>query len=253
MRRIRVTAAAAAFAVTVVGIAASVGAAPGRLLGDSNVVAQVGAPGFPEGIVVVGNRMYVATPAQNGQKGPAHVFAYDANTGALVRDYVIPAKDPIADHGLVGLALDGSNHLYVADIQWGVVQVDLASGQTMQYASLADLLPCLPVPLGPCSPTLADRAPFPNDMVFDGFGNMYVSDSFQATIWRVPKGGGPAQIWFQDAVLDGTVIGANGVRLSPAGSELCVSVFGPPGSLHCIAVKDAPQASDRRLVRSYPT
>ncbi len=252
MRRLRIRAwasAATGMAVLVAGVVAA-GAAPPRPTGSSAVVADVPAPGFPEGIALSGNKMYVASPAQNAQKGDAYVFAFNASTGALDRTYTIPATDPIADHGLVGVALDGTGHLYVADIQRGVVQLDLATGTAATYATLPDLPPCLPLlpPTGPCSPALGDRPPFPNDIAFDGFGNAYVSDSFQATIWRIPPGTRTPEIWFQDATLDGG-IGANGVRLTPDSRELCVAVFGPPGSIHCIDMV----TKTRRLVMSYPT
>jgi hypothetical protein len=43
----------------------------------------------------------------------------------------------------------------------------------------------------PCSPTVLDLPPLPNDIAFAP------TDSMQATIWRIPKGGGTPKIWFQ--------------------------------------------------------
>jgi sugar lactone lactonase YvrE len=120
---------------------ASARAVPPRPLGSSKVVAKVPAPGFPEGIAVDGNKMYVASPAQNGHKGDAHIFAFDIHNGALLRDYRIPASDPITDHGLVGVALDGNGRLYVADIQRGVVRLDVTTGQSQTYAAIPDIPP----------------------------------------------------------------------------------------------------------------
>jgi DNA-binding beta-propeller fold protein YncE len=224
-------------------------AAPPPPLGTSKVIAHVPAPGFPEGIAVKGNKMYVASPAQNGHKGAAHVFAFDINSGALLRDYPIPASDPITDHGLVGVALDGSGRLYVADIQRGIVRLDLTTGQTATYAVIPDLHPCTPLPLGPCSPTLTDRPPFPNDIVFDSTGNAYVTDSFQATIWRIPPGG-QASPWFQDIAFD-TPLGPNGIRLTPDDSEVCFAITGPPGSIQCVRRVNAPVPADRRVLHSF--
>ena len=228
---------------------------PVRPRGDSAVISRVPERGFPEGLAISGNRMYVSSPAQNAQTGPAQIFVFDTATGAYVMKYDIPATDPITDHGLVGIALDGSGHLYVADIPRGIVQLKRSSGASNTYATVPDIPPCLPLPLlpGPCSPTVGDRAPFPNDIVFDAAGNAYVSDSAQATIWKlapppaVPPGQkATAQVWYQDAVLDGA-LGANGVRLSPDGKELCVAVFGPPGSVHCIAVVNGKAGARRQL------
>lgn len=247
----RVLVTAVAGGAMVVGGVAGAGAAPLRPLGDSKVIAKIGSPGFPEGIAIKGSKTYIASPAQNGHKGDAFIFVHDTSTGAFLKKYSIPAIDPITDHGLVGIALDGNDHLYVADIQRGVVQLDLGSGHALTYGGIPDIPPCTPVTPAPCSPTLDNRAAFPNDIAFDAAGNAYVSDSMQATIWRIPPGGGQAQVWFQDAVLDGP-LGANGVRLSPDGSELCVSVFAPPkGAVHCIALKPAPTSADRRLLHAF--
>ena len=243
-----------AFVLCVVAVSilptSSAGAIPPRPLGSSAVVAKVPAPGFPEGIAVDGNKMYVASPAQFGHKGDAHVFAFDTRNGTLLRDYPIPASDPNTDHGLVGVALDGSGRLYVADIQRGIVQLDLATGESETYAAIPDIPPCSPLAVNPCSPTLTDRPPFPNDIVFDSAGNAYVTDSFQATVWRIPPGG-QAQPWFQAMDFD-TPIGPNGIRLTPDDTELCIAVTGPPGSIHCVKLVAAPLVFDRRLLHSFP-
>jgi hypothetical protein len=46
-----------------------------------------------------------------------------------------------------------------------------------------------------------------------------VTDSFQATIWRVPPGGGAPQVWFQNATIDGP-FGPNGVRVDKKSQPL---------------------------------
>lgn len=230
---------------------------PVRERGDSLVITKVGGRGFPEGIAIRGNRMYVSSPAQNGQVGAAQIFVHDTKSGDYVQTYDIPATNPITDHGLVGIALDGSGHLYVADIQRGIVQLKLSSGASTTYAELPDIPPCPPPPLlpGPCSPTIGDRPAFPNDIVFDAAGNAYVSDSFQATIWKIPPPpvefvpgqARAAEVWYQDAALDGT-LGANGLRFSPDHGELCVAVFGPPGSVHCIEIDNGQPGARRQLL-----
>lgn len=218
---------------------------PPRPLGDSVVRAEIPEkPGFPEGIAGSGNKMYVSSPAQFGHAGDAKIFVFDTNKGTPLREYAIPAGNPLPTHGLVGLALDGSGHLYVADVQRGVVQLDLSSGKSTTYAVIPDLPPCVGELLDSCSPTITDRPPFPNDIVFDGAGNAYVSDSAQATIFKVPPPSPAepepqeAKVWFQDARLDREGFGPNGIRFTPDRSQLCIAVTGPPGAIYCVNSAD---------------
>ena len=62
-----------------------------------------------------------------------------------------------------------------------------------------------------------------NDLAFDKNGYLYVTDSFQATIWRVPPGGGAPQVWFQNAAIDGP-FGPNGVRIDKKSEKLYFTV-----------------------------
>jgi sugar lactone lactonase YvrE len=231
---------------------ASSASRPKRPLGDSRVVAHLpAAPGFPEGIAVAGRKMYVSAPAQFGFKGEGKVYAFDTRNGDLLREYTIAALDPNQDHALVGLALDGNGHLYVLDIQKGVVRIDLASGAQSIYAGpFPNLPPCSPGGATPCSPTTTDQPPLPNDPAFDSKGFLYVTDSFQATIWRIPPGGGPPQIWFQDPVLEG---GANGLRMAPSGSKIYFVVSqGPNPAIYRLPRVERPNPKDLKLVHSYP-
>ena len=77
---------------------------------------------------------------------------------------------------------------------------------------------------GACSPTPFDAPALPNDLVFDRNGNAYVTDSLQATIWKVPAGGGQPQIWFQDPRLATTSFGPNGIRLDPSRTKVYFTV-----------------------------
>lgn len=61
-----------------------------------------------------------------------------------------------------------------------------------------------------------DAIAFPNGLVFDGNGNLYVTDS-TGLVWRIPRGG-EAEVWSDDPLLvgDGSAgagvpIGANGI------------------------------------------
>ena len=58
---------------------------------------------------------------------------------------------------------------------------------------------------------------FPNGLVFDDRGTLYVTDSSAGAVWRIPSGGS-AELWIRDPLLEGTgelgigvPIGANGI------------------------------------------
>ena len=65
----------------------------------------------------------------------------------------------------------------------------------------------------------------PNVLTFDHAGNVYISDSFQGTIWRTGPGGGAPTAWVTDPLLTTTGVppfGANGVAFNNAGDALFV-------------------------------
>jgi sugar lactone lactonase YvrE len=235
-----------------------------RPFGDVQVLATVpNPPGFPEGIVVNGNRVYVSGPARFGTAGepPSKVFAFNTKTGELVREYAIQGEDLSQDHANSCMAMDGAGRLYVVNIQLGIVRIDTGSGAQEVYAApLPNLPTCANAPANtPCSPTFLDLPPLPNDIAFDAAGNLYETDSFQATIWRIPAGGGQPQIWFQSAQLD-TPFGPNGLRLSPDGSRVFFAVtaegVGPMGNflggkIYTLPLVNAPQASDLQVFHQY--
>ncbi len=102
--------------------------------------------------------------------------------------------------------------------------------QETYATAFPDLKPCLPLVVGsPCSPTPTDAPALPNDIAFDDAGNAYITDSMQATIWRVPAGPVPAggktpEVWFQHRDLASAYIGTNGIRLNPARTEAYITV-----------------------------
>jgi SMP-30/gluconolaconase/LRE-like protein len=60
---------------------------------------------------------------------------------------------------------------------------------------------------------------FPNGLAFDQRGNIYVGDSLNGEVWRIPRGGS-AEVWLADPTLAGdnsgplpTPIGANGIAV----------------------------------------
>jgi sugar lactone lactonase YvrE len=65
----------------------------------------------------------------------------------------------------------------------------------------------------------------PNVLTFDQAGNVYISDSFQGTIWKTGPGGGDPTAWVTDPLLTTTGVppfGANGLAFNNAGNTLFV-------------------------------
>jgi hypothetical protein len=221
-----------------------------RPLGDSRVFATVPAPGFPEGIAIRGNRAYVSGPATFGIFTPSAVWAYDLRTGALVDTFPITLQDPSP---AVMKAISADNfgpdgNLYTTEPFMGVIlrlHLDPANTQDV-YAGP------FPAPGGPGSSLL-------NDVVFDGAGNLYVTDSFQATIFRVPPGGGAPVVWFADPRLagdPGLPFGVNGIRIDKNDKKLYVSVTAETGTLDGVIYRlplvASPTAADLEEFHRYP-
>lgn len=230
-----------------------------RPLGEVRVLAAVPAPGFPESIAVRGSRAYVSTPSRAGTagQGPSKILAFNSHSGKLVRTYDIQGETLALDHSLTNIAFDRSHRLYILSSQLGLIRLNLTTGAQEPYASpVPNLPPCSQVSPGtPCSPTVADGAPLANSLVFDPAGNAYVTDSAQATIFRIPPGGGTPQIWFQDSRLAGAV-GANGIRLSPDHQRVVFAVtftLQAEGFIYSLPLVDAPTAVDLTVFHMYGT
>ncbi len=235
-----------------------------RPFGDAYVLAQVPAqPGFPEGIAVKGNRVYVAGAATFGTtgKGPSAVHAFDTKTGELVANYPTEGENLIAEHANSSIAFDGNGRLYVLNTQLGIYRLTPETGTQETYAKpFPDLKPCVPflVP-PPCSPTVADAPSLPNDIAFDEVGNAYITDSMQATIWRVPAGPVPVggktpQIWFQDSRLASAYIGVNGLRLNPARTLAYITVTTDllgQSFVYTLPLKTNPVAGELKVFHQY--
>ena len=214
-------------------------------LGQSAVVAPVPSPGFPEGIATRGNRVYVAGPAAFGQPlGSAYVDAYDIRSGTLEAVYPITITNPfvgISAGSCIAFGEDGK--AYVIEPFIGVIRMDLNPGNSQSVYSAF-------IPAGPS---------LLNDLAFDAAGNLYVTDSFAATIYRIPPGGGAPSVWFSDPRLAGDPalpFGVNGIRIDNPSQTIYVTVTAQNGSLDGVVYRipaiDNPVASDLQEFHRYP-
>lgn len=222
--------------------------------------------GFPEGVAIADGRVYVAGPATFGTagKGPSLVTVLHRGSGAQLAEIPIVGENTAAEHALSGIAVDGDENVYVLSTQLGVVRIERHCNKYTQE-SYAPPLPDLPVctdgGASPCSPTPVDLPPLPNEMTFDDDGNLYISDSMQATIFRVPAGGGAPEVWFQSPLLAGSLaapmpFGANGIKVSPDRDHLyVVETFDPAdptqGHLYRVPLVDDPQPEEMELVHTF--
>ncbi len=190
---------------------------------DISVFARIGPPGQPEPIAVgPDGRVYVGTNqlGHGDADAPSKIFAFSSD-GELVREYELQGQPLDEDHGIQGLLFDGNGLLYVLDRSADprVVVLDPVTGEQRRYASFRDVPPCTPVSIGECAQDAVDSPAGPDYGVFSPTGDLYVTDVDQALIWRVPPGGGSAEIWLTDQRLE-SIFGPNGIQFMADGRTL---------------------------------
>lgn len=165
----------------------------------------------PEGITAdkEGN-IYVTTFALGGtSSGLGQLFVFDSN-GTLLRQVDVAGSST--------LLLDLAFHPKTGDllvIDFGgkqVLKVDPITGASAVFTTI---------------PGGSEAGP--NVLTFDSAGNVYISDSFQGTIWRTGRNGGAATAWVTDPLLKTTGVppfGANGLAFNKSGTSLFVANTG---------------------------
>jgi sugar lactone lactonase YvrE len=162
----------------------------------------------PEGITVDrhGN-VYVTTFAAGpGPFREENLYVFDSHG-----DLRGKVKVAGSSANLLGLGFNPVTHqLLVADIGMGRVwNVNPKTGEAAEFAVIPDLTPNDP-----------NTGPGPNALAFDGAGNVYISDSFQATIWKTGPAGGAPTAWAQSPLLGTSGVppfGANGLDFNSEG------------------------------------
>jgi len=164
------------------------------------------------------NNIYVATlrpPEQGVTPLPGQIHKFNLKGQLLSTIDVIPSSGMLLD-----LAFHpNSGKLLVLDMGTGqVLDVNPITGDSVIFSQIPDL-----------TPTNPNAGPLPNVLTFDAAGNVYVSDSIQSTIWRIPPDGGIAEAWLAHDLL-GTQsyppFGANGLDFNKDFSILYVANTG---------------------------
>ena len=228
-------------------------------MGDTTVFARVGTPGHPDtSLVLPGGDVVVSTNrGARAAPGPSRVLRYRPD-GRLVRTYVVRGQ-AAGDHGAMGMAVDARGRLYLADYAPArVLRIDLRTGAQETYATLPDLPSCPPVPTtaAACDNGVGDSAPWTDGLAFDAAGRLLVTDLAQGTVFRVPNGGGRAQVWLQGPELRST-FGPNQLALDPRGDLLLsvtastVPALAGRGVLYRVDVR--PDGSAGTLTQVYAT
>jgi sugar lactone lactonase YvrE len=250
------------FTVIFAGAGSVQASQPGGMKTFATVPAE---PGFPEGIAVHGDRVYVSGPARFGTAGtgPSAIQVYDRNTSTLIQTIVVAGEMLEDEHAVSNIAVDGAGRLYALSTQLGVIRfVRQGQGYVQESygAPIPDLEPCATA-VAPCSPTAFDLPPIVNDIVFDAQGYAYVTDSLQATIFRYAPGGGAAEIWFQSASFEGgdpIPFGLNGLRLNPERTHLyfvvSTTLANPiQGVIYRLPLVNQPTPADLEVFYTYDT
>jgi sugar lactone lactonase YvrE len=193
--------------------------------GDATLLALIPKPGFPASAYPhPDGNVYVGTYENpQGDTLPSRVLEYTP-AGEFLRSWTVPGQDLSGEHGTQVATSNSKGDLVLLDVSPArALLLDSRTGKFTQYATFADLPTCSPGSTGPdCSPAAQDLKPAANYAAWGPDGSLYVTDYLQAVVWRVPPGGGAAQVWLADRRLDGNMFGTTGIMLAPDQHTLLV-------------------------------
>jgi sugar lactone lactonase YvrE len=191
-------------------------------MGATTVFTRVPYPGQPFGLLVDEDTVWV-TPATGWHQPEVEewpLWAYDRRTGQekVEETFRIPAPASALAMGLAGVARDAQGRLYIVDMNGRVLRTTVPSPDGHRAVEVYATIPSQGN--GAAYVPWPARVSMPLDLTFDATGNAYVTDPNFPVIWRVPPGGGEAQLWFVDARLQGAPVGTTGGRVAPNGRDL---------------------------------
>jgi hypothetical protein len=191
-------------------------AAP-RPRGDVRVLALIPPPGYPALPHVVGDKIFEGTyDNPSGSPLPSRVLQYTPE-GELLNSWTVAGQDVSQPHGIQVAANDAGGRLLLLDKTSGrIIRLDPHTGVQTPYGLVPHIPPCSSAPPGTeCKQSTQDLAPMPDYAAWAPDGSLYVTDYQQAVLWRVPPGGGTAQLWLTDKRLDGGQFGTACLALMP--------------------------------------
>lgn len=242
-------AAGAGAATALPGTAADTAAAQAtseRARFDTRLLTRIPAPGFPALAYVHPNgRIYEGTYVNPDAIGVRSRVFEITGDGRIARSFAVPGQDRSGEHGVQVATSDAQGDLVILDRSPArALKLDRASGEFSTYATFADLKPCPPGEAATtCSPTASDEPAVPNFAAWGRDGSLYVTDFLQGVIWRVPPGGGAAEVWLSDRRLDGGMFGTTGIALAADGTTLLFAQGSSGGS----AALTSPNATTGKL------
>ncbi len=223
-RRILALAAVLALALSAL---ASAQASDARRPYDVRVLAHVPPPGYPALSLVTPDRtIWVGTfmDAFGRTTGPSKVFGYSPS-GRLVKTFTVRGQTPGMAHGVQVAEYDARGRLDLLDQHPArVLVLDPRTGRQRTYATFRDIPTCSAANRpADCSDTVMDNPPEPDYAAWLPDGSLLVTDYEQSVVWRVPPGGGAAQVWLSDPRLDGTEFGPAGIVTLPGGRTVLLA------------------------------
>lgn len=230
---------------------------------DTEVFSLVPDPGYPAFVYAhPDGRVYAGSYTDpKGDRVLSRVFEWTGD-GTLLRSWTVPGQDLDRPHGVQVATSDARGRLVLLEKSRSrALMLNRRTGRFTRYATFRDLPQCGPDGGSGCSPNLVDKPAIPNFAAWGPDGELYVTDYGQAVIWRVPPGGGRAEVWLADRRLDGVELGTTGLLLAPSHRALLVAqqssgglgeLDPTSGALYRVPLRDDARRPMHRLWRSRP-